>query len=508
MINFILHLIGRQTSIQFFTHHKAIKKEKNEDMSCSSVNSNNTHILVFPYPAQGHILALLDLTHNLALRGLSITIIITPNNLPILKPLLTTHPTTIRTLTLPFPSHPTLPARVEHVRDVGNTGNYPFINALSKLQTPIIEWCRTHTNPPVALISDFFLGWTHQLADQLGIKRIAFQSSSALLAIIFHRTWPEAPALRARPMVEFPDLLGAPSFRNEHLPSLLRLYKESESESEFVRESMIANTTKSWGYIFNTSRALEGPYLEHVSKIMGHSRVFGVGPLCLIGVGGGFNRVDRSPNTGSGNVLEWLDGCEEDGSVLYVCFGSQKLLRKELMEALAAGLERSGTRFVWVVKEATTAEHVEKGYGSVPDGFEDRVLGRGLLVRGWAPQVSILGHRAVGGFLSHCGWNSVLEAVAAGVALLGWPMEADQFVNAWWLVEVMGVAVMVSDGADSLFDPDDMGRVIHQSMGADSIQKERSKALREEAIKAVGDSGSSSKELHELVEALKQLKYK
>ncbi|MED6168832.1 hypothetical protein PIB30_015208 [Stylosanthes scabra] len=474
--------------------------------SSSSLNKNNTHILVFPYPAQGHILALLDLTHNLALKGLTITIIITPNNLPILKPLLTTHPTAISTLTLPFPSHPKLPAHVEHVRHVGNTGNYPFINALSKLQSPIIHWCRTHTNPPVALISDFFLGWTHQL----GIKRIAFQSCSALLAAIFHRTWPEAPAIRSLPVVEFPDVPGAPSFRNEQLPSLLRLYKESEPESEFVRESIIANTTKSWGYIFNTSRALEGPYLEHVSKVMGHTRVFGVGPLCLIGVGGGVNRVDPNPNSGSGDVLEWLDGCEEDASVLYVCFGSQKLLRKELMEVLAAGLERSGTRFVWVVKEAATAEHVEEGYGSVPDGFEDRVLGRGLVVRGWAPQVAILSHRAVGGFLSHCGWNSVLEAVAAGVAILGWPMEADQFVNAWWLVEALGVAVKVGDGdgEDSLPDPDELGRVIHGLMGGNSIQKERAKATREEAVKAVSDGGSSSKELDELVEALKQLVHK
>ncbi|MED6183000.1 hypothetical protein PIB30_033907 [Stylosanthes scabra] len=478
--------------------------------SCLLNENNKSHILVFPYPAQGHILALLDLTHNLALKGLTITIIITPNNLPILKPLLTAHPTAIHTLTLPFPSHPKLPEHVEHVRHVGNTGNYPFINALSKLQTPIIQWCRTHTNPPVALISDFFLGWTHQLAHQLGIKRIAFQCCSALLAAIFHHTWLDAPAIRSLPVVEFPDVPGAPSFRNEQLPSLLRLYKESDPEAEFVRESIIANTTKSWGCVFNTSRALEGPYLEHVSEVMGHSRVFGVGPLNLIGVGGGVDRVDPNPNTGSGDVLGWLDGCEEDASVLYVCFGSQKLLRKELMEVLAAGLERSGTRFVWVVKEAATAEQLEEGYGSVPDGFEDRVLGRGLVVRGWAPQVAILGHRAVGGFLSHCGWNSVLEAVATGVAILGWPMEADQFVNAWWLVEVLGVAFKVcdGDGVDSLPGPDELGRVIHGLMGGNSIQKERAKATREEAVKAVSNGGSSSKELDELVDALKQLAHK
>ncbi|MED6182999.1 hypothetical protein PIB30_033906 [Stylosanthes scabra] len=178
------------------------------------------------------------------------------------------------------------------------------------------------------------------------------------------------------------------------------------------------------------------------------------------------------------------------------------------MEVLAAGLERSGTRFVWVVKEAATAEHLEEGYGSVPDGFENRVSGRGIVVRGWVPQVSILGHRSVGGFLSHFRWNSMLEGVASGVALLGWPMEADHFVNAWLFVDAMGVAVKVCDGEDSLPDPDELGRVIHGSMVGNSIQKERAKAMREEAIKAVSDGGSSYKELDDLVHALKQLVHK
>lgn len=245
---------------------------------------------------------------------------------------------------------------------------------------------------------------------------------------------------------------------------------------------------RSWGCVFNTFRGLDGSYLDHLRAEFGHARFFAVGPLCL-------DRVDSDPDGGS-EVLRWLDEWEEDGSVLYVCFGSQKVLSKEQIEALGLGLERSGARFVWVVKD---------GYWFLPDGFRDRVSGRGLVVTGWVPQVAILGHRSVGGFLSHCGWNSVLEAVVAGVAILGWPMEADQFVNARLLVEDVGVAVRVCEGADSVPDPDELGRVIAGSMVGDSLQKRRARVLREEAVSAVGKGGKSSKELDELVEALMEL---
>ncbi|OIW04694.1 hypothetical protein TanjilG_06760 [Lupinus angustifolius] len=450
--------------------------------------SSKPHILIFPYPAQGHLLPLLDLTHHLALKSITITIIITPKNLPTLNNLLSTHPTAINTLTLPFPSHPNIPPGAENIRDIGNTGNYPFINALSKLQNPIIHWFNSHNNPPVALISDFFLGWTQQLATQLGIPRIGFYSSNAFLTAIMIRCWRDLlPPPPPHAVVQFPGLPGTPSFKREHLPSMFLRYRELDSESEFVKKSYEANA-ESWGCIYNTFRELDGMYLDHLQVQFGHQRFFAVGPLCS-------NRVESDPD-GRSEVLKWLDQWEEDGSVLYVCFGSQKVLRKEQIESLAFGLEHSGTRFIWVLKD---------GNGSLPNGFEDRVSGRGLIVKGWVPQVAILGHRVVGGFLSHCGWNSVLEAMVAGVAILGWPMEADQFVNAKLLVEDIGVAVRICEGADSVPDPDELGRVIAGLMGGDSLQKRRGKVMREEAFKVVGKDGNSSKELDELVKALMQL---
>ncbi|GLU04873.1 hypothetical protein SLE2022_220010 [Rubroshorea leprosula] len=237
---------------------------------------------------------------------------------------------------------------------------------------------------------------------------------------------------------------------------------------------------------------------------MGHDRVFGVGPLSLTGLDSSARgNADSNPNH---RVLTWLDGCP-DGSVVYVCFGSQKLLSREQMVALAAGLEKSGSRFVWVVKKGTT-QQTESGYGAVPEGFEERVAGRGLVLKEWAPQVLILSHKAVGGFLSHCGWNSVLEAVVGGVMILAWPMEADQFVNARLLVEDMGVAVRVCEGTDSVPESEDLGRVIGESMRAGAEAKMKAKDLRQEAFAAVAAGGSSRRDLDRLVKELGQLKSK
>ncbi|KAK8304493.1 hypothetical protein V6Z12_D04G225700 [Gossypium hirsutum] len=423
----------------------------------AAATASHPHILVFPYPAQGHMLPLLDLTHQLALRGLTITILVTPKSLPFLSPLLSTHPSSITPLVFPFPSHPLIPQGVEHVKDLGNSGNLPIMAALGKLHDPLLNWFNSQSNPPVAIISDFFLGWTQRLATQLQIPRLTF-------------------------------------FASENFPSLFKHYKQSDPDCEFVKDGILANT-KSWGCVLNSFDALETEYIQWLKTYVGHNRVYSVGPVSLIG-----NRGDSDPSSGSDGVMTWLDQCP-DGSVVYVCFGSQKLLRKVQVEALANGLEKSGTRFIWVVKPGTT-----NGFGDVPDGFEERVAGQGLVIKGWAPQLLILNHKAVGGFLSHCGWNSVLEGIVGGVMILAWPMEADQFVNAKLLVDEIGVAVRVCEGADSVPNSDELGRAVAEAMTEGGGMKTKAKDLKQKALAAVSHGESSMKDLDRVVEELGQLR--
>ncbi|CDY69679.1 BnaUnng03370D, partial [Brassica napus] len=103
----------------------------------------------------------------------------------------------------------------------------------------------------------------------------------------------------------------------------------------------------------------------------------------------------------------------------------------------AWGLESSQQRFVWVVHPP-----VDDGTPQyLPKEFTSRTHERGLVVSSWAPQAEILAHQAVGGFLTHCGWNSILESVVSGVPMIAWPLFAEQKMNATLLNEELGVAI-------------------------------------------------------------------
>ncbi|KAF8101028.1 hypothetical protein N665_0211s0017 [Sinapis alba] len=352
--------------------------------------------------------------------------------------------------------------------------------SLRQLREPIIKWLSSHPNPPVAIISDFFLGWTNDL----GIPRFAFFSSGAFLASVIHFFSDKIHLFESNEPVCFSDLPRSPVFKTEHLPALVPQCPLSEA-LEILRE--ITMNFSSYGCVFNSCECLEEEYLDYVKLRADHNRVFGVGPLSSNGLGKGnsYSSVDVEA------LMSCLDGCP-DGSVLYICFGSQKVLTKDQCDALALSLEKSMTRFVWVAKT-----------DPVPDGFEDRVAGRGKVFRGWAPQVAVLSHLAVGGFLSHCGWNSVMEAVASGTMILAWPMEADQFVDARLLVEHLGVAVRICEGGETVPNPHDLSRVLVETMsecGRDV--RGRAKEMGRKARAATEVGGSSNADLERLVREL------
>ncbi|KAG0494576.1 hypothetical protein HPP92_005570 [Vanilla planifolia] len=401
------------------------------------------HLLVFPFPAQGHLIPIVNLSENLVSRfGFSITVVVTPKNLPLILPHVTCSPQ-IHPLVLSLPSSSVLSSEAEHVRDLPHgVHSVALIRALSSL-LPLV-----HDLPPPPAIP---FALPHNLPPYP----------------------PPSPFLLPSILSLFPP------------PSIFRRHVPGHSDWDFTRQSLLANA-RSHAAILNTFDFLESPYLAHLrATAYASGRIWAVGPI--------FPSVASTDE--NEKILRWLDICPKR-SVVYVCFGSQFTLEPAVTTALAAALEGSGARFLWAVGQ---------GGAYVPEGFEARVGARGMVWRGWAPQVAVLRHKSVGAFLTHCGWNSVLEGLTAGVVLLAWPMEADQFVNAQLLVEEAGVAVSAwAGGSGTVPEVGELARVIAESVEEENWPELRARAaeMGKRAKQAVTEGGSSFVELEQMVKLL------
>ncbi|EAZ43152.1 hypothetical protein OsJ_27744 [Oryza sativa Japonica Group] len=240
---------------------------------------------------------------------------------------------------------------------------------------------------------------------------------------------------------------GPPSFPYEHVPSVVRSYVAGDPDWELVREGFLLNS-RAWGAVVNSFDEIEGEFLEYLNRFFGHGRVWSVGPVADSGCRG----EERSSE--AEQLFSWLDTCPSR-SVVYVCFGSMYKPPPAQAAALGAALEASGARFVW--------------------------------------EVEILRHAAVGAFLTHCGWNSTLEGVAAGVPLLAWPMKADQFIDARLVVDLHGAGVRAADGAGAVPYPGALARVFADAADAGKLADVRAKTseLAAAAAAAVEEGGSS-----------------
>ncbi|KAI3677883.1 hypothetical protein L6452_37155 [Arctium lappa] len=249
------------------------------------------------------------------------------------------------------------------------------------------------------------------------------------------------------------------------------------------------------GELFDSSRVIEGEYLEYLERkeLKGSKKLWAMGP---------FNHANKSLATVSENrhkCLQWLDS-QPPNSVIYVSFGTTTTFSDLQIKELAIGLERSQQRFVWVARASDKGDVFgdEAKMADFPDGFEAAVEGRGLVVRGWAPQMEILGHLATGGFMSHCGWNSTTESISTGVPMITWPMHSDQPWNAFLITDALriGLAVYDWEHKDELVTAavvEDLIRRLIDSTEGDEMRK-KAVELADSVRRSVADGGASRKE--------------
>ncbi|KAJ4788283.1 Glycosyltransferase [Rhynchospora pubera] len=260
------------------------------------------------------------------------------------------------------------------------------------------------------------------------------------------------------------------------------------------------------GILVNTFVELESEAVKALRSGLWSSKmplVYCMGPLITQG--------EDNSSEPKHECLTWLDS-QPKGSVIFLCFGSRGAFLQEQINQLAIGLENSGQRFLWVVKllddpNKSTESQSEPNLDSIlPDGFLDRTKDRGMVVKLWAPQVQVLQHEAVGGFVSHCGWNSTLEAITHGVPMICWPLYAEQRLNKVILMEEIKIAVVMDGYDEGLVRAEEVEtklRWLMESEGGKAL-KERMAAVKAKAAEALGEGGSSSKSfvhfLRDLVE--------
>lgn len=224
---------------------------------------------------------------------------------------------------------------------------------------------------------------------------------------------------------------------------------------------------------------------------------------------GGKGKRGRSRGFGDEHeFLKWLD-LKEANSVVYICFGSMSSFSDAQLMEIAMGLEASGKQFIWVVKKERK-EGVREEW--LPEGLEKRMEGKGLIIRGWAPQVLILEHEAVGGFVTHCGWNSTLEAVCAGVPMVTWPVFAEQFYNEKLVTQILRIGVEV--GAQKwerlvgdFVKREALEKAVCRIMDGEEVEgmRARARALSEMASRAIEEGGSSFSDLDAFIEEVRLL---
>ncbi|XP_004490222.1 UDP-glycosyltransferase 73D1 [Cicer arietinum] len=432
------------------------------------------HFVLVPLFAQGHMIPMIDMAKMLAEQSVMVTLVTTPQNTSRFHNTFcraTKSGLSINLLQIPFPSQQfhlplgcenldTLPSR-NHLRN--------FYNALDMLQDPLENYIKNHPFPPSCIISDKCISWTTLIAQKFNIPRLVFHGMSCFSLLSSYNIKLHG-AHRAVNSDTDPFVIpGVMPQRIEITRAQLPGTFVSLPDLDDYRDKMNEAEMCSHGIVVNSFEELEQGCAMEYEKVM-NKRVWCIGPLCLSNKESldKFERGNKS-SIEEKQCLEWLN-FRETRSVIYVCLGSLcRLVSSQLIE-IGLGLEASNRPFIWVVK--TNGEnYLELEKWLQDENFEGRIKGRGLLIKGWAPQILILSHPSIGGFLTHCGWNSTIESVCFGVPMITWPLFAEQFLNEKLIVEVLKIGVRIGVEVPIRFgDEKKVGVLVKKSRVVEAIE--------------------------------------
>jgi hypothetical protein len=461
----------------------------------------------------GHMIPTIDMAKIFASKGVKATIVTTPLNKPMISNAIAQSKNhcsyNIDIQTIKFPCvEGGLPEGCENVNAIPSPPLVPtFFNATKLLQKPFEELLLQQK--PHCIIADMFFPWATDSAAKFGIPRIVFHGTSffSLCAGQCMKQYePHKNVSSDTELFEIPNLPGNIKLTRLQLPSIFTTIDDPITQNiaklfAEIRESEV----RSYGVIVNSFYELESVYVDYYRNVLG-TKEWHIGPISI------HNRIKNKEQTSyRGNetsidkhyCLKWLD-TKKINSVVYLCFGSTTSFLNSQLKEIAMGLEASGHNFIWVVNKKNEDEEKCKF-----ERFEKKMKGKGLIIRGWCPQRLILEHKSIGAFVTHCGWNSTIEAVTVGVPMITWPMGAEQFYNEKLVTDVLkiGVPVGVKKWIGVVGDSVQWSAVekaVKRVMEGEDAEEMRNKAklLAQMAKKAVEEGGSSSSQLNAFIEEL------
>lgn len=235
--------------------------------------------------------------------------------------------------------------------------------------------------------------------------------------------------------------------RLRDFPSFIRTTDPEDPMIKILLSSMACHRTTPSAIIFHTFDELERETIAAMAGIL--PPIYAVGPLPLlvsqIPVGGALDTLESNLSKENHACLEWLKG-KGPNSVVYVSFGSIATLNKEQLVEFAWGLANSKQEFLWVIRDDLVNNGADEPANVLPPEFLEGTKARNYMTN-WVPQDAVLQHEAIGAFLTHCGWNSMLESISAGVPMLCWPFGADQYTNSRYACSEWRVGMEISSDA-------------------------------------------------------------
>ncbi|KAI5325762.1 hypothetical protein L3X38_034836 [Prunus dulcis] len=467
-----------------------------------------SHVVIFPFPLQGHIKPLLCLAELLCHAGLHVTFVNTHHNH---KRLANPEALSTHFPTLHFESiSDGLPD--DHPRALNGELLIALKTSIRPHFRELLETIRIKAEsndapaPPLnCIITDGLVTFAFDLAEELEIPVLSYNVPCAR----YLWTCLCLPDLIEQGQLPFPDddmsveITGVSGMdgplHRQDLPSFCRVKQADHPALQFAINWTQAQRRAS-ALILDTVYELDASCLSHMALMF--PKIYTLGPLHAL-LNAQIGNVSKSLASHGGlwksdpNCMTWLNS-QPSRSVIYVSFGTLVNLTRAQMIEFWYGLVNSGHPFMWVIRS-----DIIYGAHQIPAELEIGTKERGYIVE-WVSQEEVLAHKAVGGFLTHSGWNSTLESIVAGLPMICWPNLGDHYIISRTVSQKWKIGLQLNENCDRC----NIETMIQTLMGPkrEEIQISMdtiSKLARDSVVKG----GSSHNNLEQLIEYIRSLQH-